>query len=120
MTGFPPAIRQLIIDRQHHACARCCRWLLDGYTQIHHRRARGAGGTRCPESNLPANGLALCLQCHRHIEAERREAYKLGHLIRTYQRPCDVPVWYLGHWVQLHDSGETVPVPDPYDPKEAA
>ncbi len=115
MTGFSPAVRQIILDRQHNACARCCRWLLDGYTHIHHRRARGAGGTRSPEANLPSNGLALCVQCHGRIESERRAAYRLGHLVHTYQRPCEVPVWCLGRWVRLHDDGSAVAVSAPLD-----
>ncbi len=113
MTGFTPAVRDLILDRQHNACARCCRWLVPGYTQVHHRRARQIGGSRRAETNLPANGLALCDRDHDWIESNRRESYRLGYLVHSYQRPCEVPVWYLGRWVRLHDDGTAVS--DPVD-----
>ena len=94
-------------------CARCGR---DG-VYIHHRRARGMGGTKRPEINLPSNLLFLCgtgtTFCHGWIEHNRAEARVNGWLLRSGDDPCKVAVLlWDGRRVLLDDDGGWVCVRD--------
>lgn len=106
---FSPATKQLIRERDHNRCVLCGVWVGDG-GQIHHRRARGMGGSRDPLTASPANGLTLCAgpyngnQCHEHIESHRRWALDHGFLVRQGTDPASVAVvvdvavaWWLLH-----------------------
>jgi 5-methylcytosine-specific restriction protein A len=112
MTGFSPQVRRIIHERAQGFCERCGGEL--GF-EIHHRRPRGAGGTRRPESNLPSNGLLLCPKSHRRIESHRAEAYEHGWLVRQTDDPATVPLLYRGTWVvldalgNLHDANPAKP-----------
>lgn len=77
--GFPRSVRERIIDRSslgvgYRLCELCC---VERATQIHHRKARGMGGTRDVGTNLAANGIDVCTYCHSIAE---------GHSIRHPQR----------------------------------
>ena len=104
-TGFPPKVRQQIVER----CSGRCEVMTDGCTftaqEIHHRRARGSGGTRRPDTNLPSNALCVCDACHRRIESHRTEALTLGWLVPQNQSPKDVPVVYRGKRMLLNKDG---------------
>jgi hypothetical protein len=63
------------------------------------------GSTRRPESNMPANGLALCLVCHLMVESNRELALENGWLVRQEQCPAEIPVFRFGQWVLLGDDG---------------
>jgi len=63
LTGFSPLVRSLIYERSAGRCEICDEWASDA--QLHHRRARGMGSTRRPDTNLPSNALLLCAACHR-------------------------------------------------------
>lgn len=102
MTGFSRTVRAIIIGRSDGWCERCGG---DRAFEQHHRRPRGAGGTRRPESNLPSNGLNLCPACHRRVESHRAEAYEHGWLVRQTDDPAAVPVLYRGTWVLLDTLG---------------
>ena len=102
MTGFSPAVRRIITERSQHFCERCG---MEQGVEIHHRRARGMGSTKRPNTNLPANGLNLCRDCHSDIEAHRHNARAYGWLLRQNQEPAEVPVLYRGIWVRLDDLG---------------
>lgn len=78
--------------------------------QQHHRRTRGMGSTKRPESNLPANGLHICVPCHVHIGAHPSQAYGAGWLVRQSSEPALVPVLYRGNWVKLDDLGNLTAV----------
>ncbi|AIK69329.1 HNH endonuclease [Mycobacterium phage ThreeRngTarjay] len=101
MTGFAPAVRRLIIDRDQGLCARC---MYSG-AEVHHRRPRGIGGSKDPATNAPANGVLLCPSCHRWIESNRDRARQDGWLVRQGQNPADIPVRYRGEWVLLREDG---------------
>ena len=83
-------------------CERCGR--APG-TNAHHRRPRGAGGTKRPDTNLPSNLLWLCgsgtTGCHGWVESHREEAYEHGWLVRQSASPREVPV-------RIHDRGLVV------------
>ncbi|MFD3426057.1 hypothetical protein [Nocardia fluminea] len=74
--------------------------------QIHHRRPRGAGGTRRPETNSPSALLDLCNECHALIESRREWARDHGYLVRQHLDPATTPVWLWGRWVLLADDGQ--------------
>ncbi|AER47964.1 HNH endonuclease [Mycobacterium phage Courthouse] len=101
MTGFLPAIRKLIIDREGGLCARC---MAPG-AEIHHRRPRGMGGSKDPLTNSPANGILLCGGCHRWAESNREKAFEGGWLVRQGKNPAEAPIHYRGEWKLLGIDG---------------
>lgn len=102
MTGFSSQVRAVIIVRADRWCERCGG---ERGFEIHHRRPRGMGGTRRPETNQPSAGLLLCGKCHRRIESHRLEALEHGWLVPQHRDPRDVPVLYRGTPVFLDDHG---------------
>jgi hypothetical protein len=61
---------------------------------LHHRKLRSAGGEHS-EINL----LAVHHRCHNghtnSIHARPERSYRLGHIVRSWQDPADVPVTVL-------------------------
>lgn len=102
-TGFPPVVRSLIYDRSGGRCEICNEWTSD--LQIHHRRPRGMGGSRRPDTNLPSSGLLLCGMDHVRVESHRALAFDNGWLVRQSQTPREVQVLRRGFWVYLDDVG---------------
>lgn len=110
-TGFPPNVRAVIIARSLGCCEVCG---MDGIDHVHHRRARAMGSTRRPETNLPANGLAVSARCHTMLETRRALALSRGWLVRQNETPAAVPVLRFGiEWVYLTDDGGVIPAPEP-------
>lgn len=80
---------------------------------LHHRLARGAGGSKLAHVNAPANLLLLCgsgtTGCHGWVESHRAEAYEAGLLVRRngVLLPAEVPVFsrWRGRWFLLDDAG---------------
>jgi 5-methylcytosine-specific restriction enzyme A len=111
VTGFSPEVRDIITDRAggmvSGTCERCDETLAYG-VEIHHRRARGMGSTKRRETNLPANGVAVCPQCHRCIESNRTDALADGWLIRQTVDPSTVPLIYRGRMVLLDNFGGVI------------
>lgn len=96
--------RTIIRLRAKDCCERCTGW--DG-AEIHHRRPRGAGGSKDQLTNIAANGVLLCPACHRFIERYRTKALREGWLVRQGQDPRDIPVFYRGSsWAYLTMEGE--------------
>lgn len=102
-TGFSPLVRSLVYDRCSGRCEICDVWASD--LQLHHRRARGAGSTRRPETNYPSNCLALCQMDHHRVESHRALAYDNGWLVRQSHDPATIPVLRRGVRVVLDDQG---------------
>lgn len=102
-TGFPPVVRSLVLDRSGGKCEKCGEFHSDA--ALHHRRPRGSGSTRRPETNLPSNALLLCAACHRHVESYRTQAFDQGWLVRQSHQPADIPVLRRGQMVLLDDEG---------------
>lgn len=105
MTGFSPAVRKLLEERSSGWCEVCG---INTAAEAHHRRARGAGGTKRPETNQAANGLMLCRDCHRLAESYRTVALTCGWLVAQSRDPGLVPVVYRGQVVRLDDDGGKV------------
>lgn len=98
----------MVSARAHGRCERCGALGDD----IHHRRARGMGGSRDPRLNRPGNLVLLCRGCHDWIESRRSWAYGQGWLIPHDSRinPETVPVHTIAHGrVLLADDGTVMP-----------
>lgn len=106
--GFPPLTRTLIYERSAGRCERCDEWASD--VQIHHRRPRGMGSSRRPDTNTASNGVLLCGLCHRIVESHREQAYEQGFLVHQGHAPMAIPLLRRGFWVYLRDDGEIIPV----------
>jgi 5-methylcytosine-specific restriction protein A len=102
VTGFSPTVRSIVMERSDRWCERCG---LEYGRELHHRRPRGAGGTKQESSNQPSNALLLCAGCHRATESQRAEAFINGWLVRQPRNPLHVPVMYRGALVYLDDLG---------------
>ena len=98
MTGFSTDVRHTILARSEGYCEVMAPGCDLTATDIHHRRPRGMGGTVRPESNLPANGLAICRPCHMRCEAMRNWARENGFVLLQGDKPSFVPVWWRCNW----------------------
>jgi hypothetical protein len=97
-TGFSPKVRQQLEQRSGGVCEICGNSAAE---QAHHRRPRGAGGTRRAETNYPSNALMLCAACHLVVETGRSESYRKGWVVRQQGDPAEVPVRYRDGQVYL-------------------
>lgn len=105
-TGATQAVRDLVHGRDRD-CIICGESF---QLQIHHRRPRGAGGTRRPETNLPGNLVLVCSDHHSWLESHRDTARQSGYLVPQNAAPTDVPIIWRGQWVLLDDEGGVTPV----------
>ena len=102
-TTWEEAKRQALL-RDYHRCQYCGQH--DGL-DVHHRRARGMGGTQTKDrlSNL----VTLCRRCHDHIEAYPDQARALGYRLDWDQDPATSQIKAMtanGHaWWLLNDDG---------------
>ena len=109
--GFTPATRKVIGNRAmdftdyQPTCEIMAVCQGVEATAIHHRRPRGAGSSRRPETNQPANGLCVCDPCHWWAESHREEALRYGWLVLQCQTPADIPVLRRGVWVMFDNAG---------------
>lgn len=101
-TGPSTRTKQLVADRAGDCCEICGLALHDGRTwtephSFHHRRPRGAGGSRDAATNTPANLMLLCgsgiTGCHGRVERDRSSAYVYGWLVHQGVNPAEVSVW---------------------------
>lgn len=121
-TGFPPVVRQAILERDHYSCQRCGAHVdtgIVGYS-LQHRIARGMGGsTDNPAINRPSNGIVLCgsgtTGCHGWVEGHPYEAGRAGWSVVSWADPTTVPVKTLTGWVLLNDRGYSWPTDTPAD-----
>lgn len=118
-SGFPPVVRQTILDRDRYACVRCGAHIdtgSHGYS-LQHRIARGMGGTDDPAINRPANGIVLCgsatTGCHGRVESMAVEAARNGWAVEGWADPTSVPVKTPAGWVLLNDRGFAHPTTEP-------
>lgn len=61
-TGFPDEVKALVLMRSDGRCEACGE--RTGDLQYHHRRARGMGSTRRPDTNTASNCLTHCKNRH--------------------------------------------------------
>lgn len=111
VSAFSDVVKARVMARSGGFCEVRVRGCWDEGTQLHHRRARGLGGSRSPATGQASNALNVCIHCHNHLEtAERAEARDRGWLVRQGHCPAEVPVFRYGRWVLLDDEGGIAPV----------
>ena len=90
--------------RDEHRCLVCGQ---DGALDVHHRRARGSGGTSNPLISFGlANLMSLCRACHHSITTNPLIAQGQGWSVPSHADPLRTPVWLARHgWVLLNDNG---------------
>lgn len=99
---FTEKTRRLIRERAQDRCELCGTPVQDA--QIHHRRPRGMGGTKNPESRSAANGMYVHLRCHQRIELNRADALRKGWLI-LQSGDLSQPIRLHHGWAVLHEDG---------------
>ena len=112
-TGFPASVLELVAGRSGGVCE--VQWCCDGApaAEYHHRRPRGAGGTRRESASLASNCLHACAADHAWIESNREYARDRGWLIPQGEDfPETVPVVYRGRRCLLEDDGTVVVIPE--------
>ncbi len=101
---FTEKTRKVIAERAKGVCEMCGMVIFEA-AQIHHRQARGMGGTKKLESRSAANGLYLHFKCHEKIERHRATAYENGWLVHKWEDSTEIPVLMVDNWVLLDDDG---------------
>lgn len=119
--GFPPAVRQAIIERDRFQCVRCgINTDTDGWPgySLQHRDNRGSGGTDDPRVNRAGNGALMCgsgtTGCHGWTEDNETAAARMGWVVRSWADPTSVPMYVHGRgWVLLDHAGGLRMVAEP-------
>lgn len=100
-----------VLERAGYCCESCGKPVGDQRGidfSIHHRKARGMGGSRFG-ANLASNLLVLCgsgtTGCHGYVESHRSEAMACGWLVSRYQDPSAVPAQIGDRVALLTNSG---------------
>lgn len=87
-----------VLARDQHKCQRCGKYVAFGDYSLQHRRARGMGGSKRLDTNLPANLITLCGSatspdgCHYFIESNPDIARAEGMRLFQSQTPSVEPV----------------------------
>ena len=108
---FTEKTRDVIRSRAQDRC-ELCGVRVQG-AQIHHRQARGMGGSKDAEARSAANGLYLHDRCHERIERNRTEAYEKGWLVHKWEKSEDKPVLMWDGWKLLAADGSLTAVVSP-------
>jgi hypothetical protein len=68
--------------------------------EVHHRLAKGRGGTDSPENGVVLCGFGNTAGCHRWVDHNRSEAVRRGLVVRSGGNPADVPLedWDVVSW----------------------
>lgn len=118
MSAVTKATRDLVLGRDHWMCAWCgCSIDVSrGDYSLQHRRARGMGGSRRPETNLAGNLVTMCgsatTGCHGYAESHREESTERGFTIPQHVAdPASVPLRHVLYGrVTLDNEGQIYPV----------
>jgi 5-methylcytosine-specific restriction enzyme A len=112
VTGFSTEVREIVRERAGYengyiVCEvqAACQGRAVAIWELHHRRARGMGSSKRPETNQAANALAICRDCHLVVESRREDAYRNGWLLHQNQMPTEIPVLRRHKWVLLDNRG---------------
>lgn len=108
-------IREIVRERDLFTCMKCGEYLGPfGTYSLQHRRARGSGGSKAPDTDLPANLVNLCgtatTGCHGEVEAHPTEALATGMRVSQGHSPLLVPLLTYKGWLLLDDEGGYVEV----------
>ena len=124
--GVTPKTRRVVIERDstdfHGPTCQWCGRVVDvqsGFYSLQHRRARGMGGSRLPDTNQPQNLVLVCgsatTGCHGFIESHPHVAAERGFRLAQSMNPAHCAlVDYRGNAWWLTPDGRRVPVgPEP-------
>jgi hypothetical protein len=107
-----PKTRREVIARDRQTCQWCGIWVdvTAGAYSLQHRRARGMGGSKRIDTDLPSNLVTMCgsgvTGCHGYIESHRDAARQRGFTLRDRDRPELVPVLdHIGQWLRFDALG---------------
>jgi len=111
-------LRGRLRERHNGRCERCDTYLPQHAWSAHHRRPKGAGGTRRADVHTLPNLLALCgsgtTGCHGWVESNRTLALTWGFLVPQAADPAKMPVLLGGRlWVLLTPDGAYEVSPEP-------
>jgi 5-methylcytosine-specific restriction protein A len=90
-TGVPLAVRKEVKARAGMRCERCGKNLPRG-GHIHHRRAKGMGGSRMPDTHTLPNLAFLCRECHQETHLYVTKAHIGGWIVWSWEDPAQIPV----------------------------
>lgn len=110
VSEFSDVVRARLMARSGGFCEVRVSGCWDEASQAHHRRPRGLGGSRNPQTGQASNGLMVCLPCHDYLERNRIVARDNGWIVRQSADPALVPVHRYRRWVLLDDQGGIAPV----------
>lgn len=105
-TGFPPEVKATIRSRAQNLCEICGQHTSD--LTAHHRRLKGMGGTRRPESQAVSAGIWVCALDHHRIHAHPQHSYEMGWLVKQSADPALIAVLRRERWVLLQDDGSFI------------
>lgn len=109
MSGPTPRTLDLVWARAEGCCERCGLGLIrraGGYG-VHHRRLKGMGGDRRPDTHLAANLVLLCDSCHADVHVLGSCLLDLNHgfIVSRWADPEMVGVKTALRGWSLHDNG---------------
>lgn len=106
------SVRRAVLDREDGCCAMCGKSLWGQWYSLQHRRARGSGGSKAPDTNQPQNLVAVCGSatsaggCHQWIESHPVEAERVGYRVPQGGEPVLFPIRIKGRgWNLLNADG---------------
>jgi 5-methylcytosine-specific restriction protein A len=105
-TGFPPEVKATIRSRAQNLCEICGQHTSD--LTAHHRRLKGMGGTRRPESQAVSAGIWVFALDHHRIHAHPQHSYEMGWLVKQSADPALIAVLRRERWVLLQDDGSFI------------
>ena len=117
-TAPTPSVVRMVLERDQWCCVMCGRPLTGTrgfHWSIHHRQARGMGGSKAAHINQPSNLVSVCghgtFACHGEIERLRYVSEAMGLIVRRPALPAHQPVhitgprFPIGATVYLSDDG---------------
>lgn len=119
MNTVTAAVRAQVIAREGECCAACGRYCTLDVHSVHHRRTKGSGGSKLPDTNAVQNLLLLCgdgvRYCHGYVTDHRTFGETLGFRVPQGHDPLLRPVLTARNgWVFLTAEGGYLPTIDPH------
>jgi 5-methylcytosine-specific restriction endonuclease McrA len=110
------AARTLVRQRDGHRCQMCGQSIVDRPSSIHHRVAKGMGGSALLER--ASNLIRLCGNgnadgCHGKAHSNPHWARNHGWIVSRSFDPAEIPVDMHDGWHTLDDLGSRTPCESP-------
>lgn len=107
---FDHKVKEIVQSRDRGICQWSGRHLGENEGDVHHRRARGRGGSEAAWINSPANLVLLSRESHRYIEEHPDDARARGFRLDAGQHPALTPVIdYVGDVLYYDETGGVHP-----------